>query len=223
MMSEYNLTSDQKELLRRLVEYAREYKTKQFPYQIIRGDDREDVWIMTDGDESIRCDSRGDLSALFAEGLLHDLGHSFAIRQSGLDAVANDFQKPAAVPSVTHIGAIIGHMGSGNVLATGFAQDSTLQQLVDDTALLESTVDDIADRLLDAVRTELPGAELREYVRHIDDLKTALLSKEPDPSAMQRIAGALAFFGDIEGSLALTVRALPYVGALLALGERLLR
>jgi hypothetical protein len=114
----------------------------------------------------------------------------------------------------------------GNVIAqmTGIAQGvgkaepgATVSQIVNDPDTRAAEVEMLADRLLDEVRSELPSASLRIYMQAIEDLRRALTAEEPEPSAIQRLLGTLAVFGDVEGTISLTLRAWPHVSGLLAI------
>src|SRR5688572_32386609 len=62
----------------------------------------------------------------------------YTIKQSGYDAVENDFVAPELPPSAQiNIGAIIHEMNNGNVQAVGFSSHSELQQTVNDPARLK--------------------------------------------------------------------------------------
>jgi hypothetical protein len=113
-------------------------------------------------------------------------------------------------------------MSGGNIQTVGLAKDAEISQIVNDPALLHSQVEALTKNLLEEVKAFLSGDDLIQYSQAVRSLKEELLAERPDPSVLKRLTGTLSFFADVEGTIALTVRALPYLYPLLLIAaERL--
>lgn len=219
-MVKYNLTSRQKEVLRRLVEGVQSGQATEPLIPMISLQDCEISGIGT-FDHSLL----GDLDALCETDLLTFRYNSrgekiFTIRQSGYDAVENNFIAPDLPPSTQiNIGAIVHEMSNGNIQAVGFSSHSELQQIVNDTGLLKEKVDHLTNQLLDAIKTELPADKLVAYIQSIEELKQQLSTEKTSPSILDRLFHTLSFMGDIEGTISLMARVWPYVYPLLVIAS----
>jgi DNA-binding transcriptional ArsR family regulator len=118
----------------------------------------------------------------------------------------------------TNIGALINQMSGGNVNAVGSAIESEVSQTVNDPAMLKAALDELGDRLREAVSSELRAADLEDYTRAIEDLKTELADRR-DSGRVRRLLRTLALFGDIEGTLGLIGRVAPLVGTAAVLAQ----
>jgi DNA-binding transcriptional ArsR family regulator len=150
-------------------------------------------------------------------------GHSHrsaSLLTRGKQRVVEGHRPTAGVPQF-YVGAIIQAMSGGTVQAVGLASQTDLSQVVSDTKLLQGQLRELGDRLLEAVRADLPSARLTEYTRAREALREELWSRRPDPALVKRLLGTLAFLGDIEGTLGLSLRAWPYVSSFLALATKL--
>jgi hypothetical protein len=224
-MAKYNLTTKQKQMLQLLVENVKSGKAEEPLYLIRSLQDCEIMGI----EEKFGYDLLGDLDVLCEADLLscriNSQGdNNYTIKQSGYDAVENDFIAPETPPSAQiNIGAIIHEMKNGNVQAVGFSSHSELQQIVNDPALLKEKVDVLANQLIDAIKAELPAEQLIAYMKNVEELKEQLDAKESSPSILQKVFQALSFMGDIEGTISLMTRAWPYVYPLLVIASEKIR
>ena len=73
----------------------------------------------------------------------------------------------------------------------------------------------LTENLLNEVKSALKVDELPEYTQSIEALRDQLLAEKPDPSLIQRLVRTLSFLGDVEGTIRLMTRVLPYLHPLL--------
>ena len=130
---------------------------------------------------------------------------------------AREGVSPESAAARVNVGNIIERMTGGTVQGIGSAPGATISQLAGDPAARRAEVEALTERLLAEVRDELRPDALLAYARAIEDLRCELATDEPEPSAVRRLLGTLAFLGDIVGTLGLTQRVWPYVAALLAI------
>ena len=225
-MNGYNLTDGQKELLRKLVRCVREGKLEE---PILPIGTQTGYFIQVCGEENIGFKWTGDLDALCDANLMSfrwnrkGTNRLYSIKQSGYDAVDNDFEvSPSHAGAQFNIGAIINTMSGGSIQAVGFADNAEISQVINDPALLHSQVETLTERLLDEVKSVLAGNDLIEYAQAVRSLKEQLLTEGPDSSLLKRLTRTLGLLGDIEGTIGLMVRIWPYLYPLLLIAaERL--
>lgn len=128
-----------------------------------------------------------------------------------------------AVPPPQIVGAIIHEMHGGNIQAIGQAHQSEINQLVSDPEALAEALDAILTKLLEAVKSEMPAAQLFAYMQQAEELKAALKSDTPQPAVIKRLLGTLAFLGDVEGTVGLVTRAWPLIGSLVPIAMTVLQ
>lgn len=128
-------------------------------------------------------------------------------------------ERTAASPS---IGAIIHSMSGGTVQATGTAYDSNITQIVQSPDTLRESLQELIDRLVDIVKTDVSSSDLQAYVKAADTLQEQLLSGQPQPTAIRRALSTLALFGDVEGSIGLMTRVWPFVSPIVMLAGQVL-
>jgi len=128
-----------------------------------------------------------------------------------------------AVPPPQIVGAIIHDMHGGNVQAVGQAQQSEINQLVNDPAALAEALDGILTQLLEAVKSEIPATQFFEYMQQAEELRAALKSDKPQPAVIRRLLGTLAFLGDVEGTVGLVTRVWPLIGSLVPIALTVLQ
>ena len=124
---------------------------------------------------------------------------------------------PESAAAQVNVGNIIERVTGGTVQGIGSAPGATFSQLAADPAACRAEVEALTERLLAEVRDELQAGPLLAYARAIEDLRRELAADEPEPTAVRRLLGTLAFFGDVEGTLGLTLRAWPHISGLLAI------
>lgn len=83
-----------------------------------------------------------------------------------------------------NIGALIHQMSGGNVQGVGSAVDSEVSQVVNDPGELRAALDELIEKLRDAVRAELQDRDLDDYTRALDDLKAELETRK-DPGRLK--------------------------------------
>jgi hypothetical protein len=224
-MAKYNLTPKQKKLLRILVEGVKSGKVEEPIFPICSIVDCEILGIEEKFDDNLI----GNLDVLCEANLLASRYNSqgdklYTIKQSGYDAMENDFTVSEALPSAQiNIGAIIHEMKNGNIQAVGFSDHSQLQQTVNDPELLKQKVDDLANQLLEAIKVELPSDQLIAYMKDLEELKKQLVAEKPSPSILHKLFQALSFMGDTEGVISLTARVWPFIYPLLVIASEKLR
>ena len=148
----------------------------------------------------------------------------YTIKQSGYDAVENNFVAPELPASAQiNIGAIIHEMNNGNIQAVGFSSHSELQQTVNDPVILKEKIDGLANELLDAIKTELPAEKLIAYIKSLDELKQQLVAEKSSPPILEKLFRVLSFTGDVEGTISLMTRVWPYVYPLLIIASERLK
>lgn len=219
----YNLRESQKDLLRLLVQKARDGELDEEFFV---------VWVIGGGKiAELGRDSpkipKGALDVLENAGLLlctpnykittsgsrkrprttsREINRRCTLTERAFDAVDNDFELPASDPSPIAIGAIINSMSGGNVQAVGDARDAQISQIVNDPELLRSQVDALVENLVNEVKSALELDELAEYVQAVQDLKEQLLAEERDPSLIRKLMRTLSLLGDVEGTVGLMAR-----------------
>jgi hypothetical protein len=217
-MSDYDVTDEQKSLLRLIVKCDDEDKLAEKGFvMIMRGDDKYSLFGCR-----VELESLADLDALCDAGLLSreysKRDPVYRIMNAARRAIANDFHAPPAqsVPQVT-IGAIIQTMSGGNVQAVGHAQESEISQVINDPELLRSHVQDLTDRLLNEVKPALSTDDYQRYFEAIQDLKKEVQTKEPNPNLIKRLVRTIGLLGDVEGTIGLMTRLWPLIQVLLML------
>ena len=223
-MANYNLTPRQKEVLRRLVEAVKSGQAQEPLIVACSIQDCEVIGVGTfdhslSGDLDILCDA--DLLGFRYNNRDNKI---YTIKQSGYDAVENNFVAPELPPSAQiNIGAIIHEMNNGNIQAVGFSSHSELRQTVNDPAILKEKIDGLANELLDAIKTELSAEKLIPYIKSLDELKEQLVAEKSSPSILKRLFRVLSFTSDVEGTISLMTRAWPYVYPLLVIASERLK
>jgi len=223
-MTNYNLTPRQKEVLRRLVECVKSGQANEPLIVVCTFQDCEVIGVGTfnhslSGDMEILCDA--DLLGFRYNSSGDKI---FTIKQSGYDAVENNFVAPKLPSSAQiNIGAIIHEMNNGNIQAVGFSSHSELQLTVNDPVILKEKVDSLSNELLNAIKTELSPEKLIAYKNRLDELKQQLVAEKTSPSILEKIFRVLSFTGDIEGTISLMMRVWPYVYPLLVIASEKLK
>jgi hypothetical protein len=219
-MAEYDLTLKQRQLLRTITE------------QLEAGTGKEPMFPVSDTLIGIKGkfdrNLLGDLEILSEAGLLGSRFNSsgqkmYSVKQSGYDAVKNNFVVPEGSPNTQqtfNIGAIIRDVNGGTIQAVGFNSHAELTQIINDPGLLKEKVDTLADQLLDNIKSELPSKQLVSYIQSLDELKKQIKSEKPSPSILQRLFTNISFMGDIEGAISLATRVWPYVYPLLIIAAQ---
>lgn len=126
-------------------------------------------------------------------------------------------------PRTQYVGAIIHAMHGGNVQAIGHANQSEINQLINDPAALATALNDILAQVIDAVKADLPAPQLIAYMQQAEELKGALKSDKPQPAAIKRLLSTLAFLGDVEGTAGLVTRVWPLIGSLMPIALTVLQ
>lgn len=225
---DYNLTEDQKELVRWLV---RQIRAESLPEEFYV------VWML-DGGRISEFEgehpeiTKGTLDALANAALLlcapnfktttstsgsttrpritqrqREINRRCTVTQQAFNAVDRDFElPPESSPQVT-IGAIIRSMSGGNVQAVGVVQDAEVSQVVNDPDLLRSQVEALTEGLLDEVKHSLSVDELAEYAQAVQALRDEIVAQEPRPSVIRKLVRVVGLLGDIEGTVGLMTRA----------------
>ncbi len=212
-MAEYNLTSQQKELLKTIVEQMKSGKAQEPLIPVISHSGSSIIGIQGNFGRNLL----GDLEVLSESDLLgfryNSSGNKiYTVKQSAYDAVENNFVIPESqVPTQINIGAIIRDMSGGNVQAVGLSNNSELNQLVNDTDLLHEKLNELTEQLVDVVKSELSSKKLMEYLQSIEELKKEIESEKPSPSVLQKLFASISFLGDVESTISLATRVLPYV------------
>ena len=75
----------------------------------------------------------------------------------------------------------------------------------------------LTDVLIQEFKSDLSVENLRAYLQVVEELKSEAASDNPSPTVLKKLIGSLAFMGDIEGSIALTARALPHILPIISL------
>ena len=212
-MAEYNLTPKQKQLLKTITEYVKAGKAKEPLIAMVSNDGGIIFGIKEKFDRNLL----GDLEILCEVDLLgyryNSTGNKiYTVKQSGYDAVENNFViSESQLPTQINIGAIIRDMNGGNVQAVGLNHYSELNQLVNDADLLHKKLDELTEQLVDVVKSELSSKELMMYIQSLEELKKEIESDKPASSVLQRLFASISFLGDVESTISLVTRILPYI------------
>ncbi len=216
----YNLTDQQKKLLKWIVQEVRE------------GNLSEEFSVAWTFGGCVLADYEGDpsnvpkitpalLDALAEAGMilckpshkmarsgrLYEASRTCVLKGQAYEAVDTNFEPspPQSVSQIT-IGALIHTMSGGNVQAVGVAQNAEISQVIGDPDLMRSQVEALTESLLNEVRSVLGADELVEYAQAVRDLREQLLAEKPDPSLIRKLLRTLGLLGDIEGTLGLMTR-----------------
>jgi hypothetical protein len=212
-MTEYNLTAQQRELLKTIVDQLKSGKGQEPLIPVVTNSGGHIIGFQENFGQNLL----GDLEVLNEADLLGSRYNSggdkiFTVKQSAYDAVKNKFViSETQVPTQVNIGAIIRDMNGGNIQAVGFSNNSELNQLVNDSDLLDKKLDELSEQLVDVVKSELSPKELMRYLQTIEELKEEIKSQTPSPSFLQKIFSSISFLGDLEGTISLATRVLPYI------------
>lgn len=212
-MAKYNLTPQQKELLKTIVEQMKSGNAQEPLIPVSSHSGSSIIGIQGNFGRNLL----GDLEVLSEADLLgfryNSSGNKiYTVKQSAYDAVENNFVVlESQVPTQVNIGAIIREMSGGNVQAVGLSNNSELNQLVNDSDLLHKKLDELTEQLVDVVKSELPSKELMVYLQIIEELKKEIKSEKPSPSVLQKLFASISFLGNVEGTISLITRVLPYV------------
>jgi hypothetical protein len=232
----YNLTENQKTVMRWIVQQVREgHLDEEFSVFWLRGA----AEISGFEGEHPRI-TRGTLDALAAAQVLQcrpavtmetsvsgkthpktrtrevETARRCSLTGSAYEAVDQDFEAPPPMaPAQVTIGALIQSMSGGSVQAVGIAEDADVSQVVNDANLLQANVKGLAEELMVRVKAELNVDDLAEYAQALKELKDQLLAEKPDPSFIQRSVRTLGLLGDVEGTIALMTRVWPLLYPLL--------
>jgi ribosome-associated translation inhibitor RaiA len=156
-----------------------------------------------------------------------DVIHQRAFQVKAYYETRSQYEARMAVDSARaphySVGAIVHSMSGGTLQAIGEAERSTITQIVNDPQILQARLEELITQLLEAVKAELPASSLLAYTDSANHLKEELLSSKPNASLVKRLLQILAFFGDVEGTIGLMVRAWPAVSSLLIVAAGVLQ
>jgi hypothetical protein len=212
-MAEYNLTPKQKQLLKTITDSVKMGQVKE---PLIAVSTNDGSFIM-DIKEKFDRNLLGDLEILCEADLLgfryNSSGNKiYTVKQSGYNAIDNNFVIPEnPIPTQINIGAIIRDVNGGNIQAVGLNNFAELNQIVNDADVLHKKLDELAEQLVDVIKSELPSKELVKYVQTLDELKKEIESEKPSSSALQRLFSSISFLGDVESTISLATRVFPYI------------
>jgi hypothetical protein len=212
-MAEYNLTPQQKDLLITIVEQKKSGVAREPLIPVITGRESSLIGINGSFDRNLL----GDLEVLSEADLLSFRFNGsgtkiFTVKQSAFNAVENNFIIPESqTPTQVNIGAIIREMSGGNVQAVGISTNSEINQLVNDSDLLHKKLDEITEQLIEVVKSELSSKNLIGYLQSVEELKKEIESEKPSPSVLHKLFASISFLGDVESTISLATRVLPYV------------
>jgi hypothetical protein len=212
-MAKYNLTHQQRELLKTIVEQMKSGNAQEPLIPTASHSGSSIIGIQGNFGRNLL----GDLEVLSEADLLGFRYNSsgkkiYTVKQSAYDAVENDFVIPEnQVPTQVNIGAIIRDMSGGNVQAIGLSNNSELNQLVNDSDLLHKKLDELTEQLVDVVKSELSSKELMTYLQTLEALKKEIESEKPSSSVLQKLFASISFLGDVESTISLVTRVLPYI------------
>jgi hypothetical protein len=113
--------------------------------------------------------------------------------------------------SIGSVGTYIVKMQGGNVQGIGQAVHSHVSQFANDPDALRKEFDQLADQMLEIVRGELSNPDSERYAQLVDTLRAEMLKENGEPSIVKRLLNGLALSADIEGSLTLIARLMPYI------------
>lgn len=223
-MATYNLTQRQKDLLKLLVEGIR---TKEWSNTFMDMSSLSDYMLIPmQGGDNIEIADIHDMDAIENTGLIFAQFGSkgtkrYTITQAAYDAVDQDFQVPDYSDSqVQYIGVQVQGNVGGSVQGIGYADHAAVEQIINDPEALKTEVEKITSALLDAVKADLHGGKLVEYVNNIESLKAALEDREHGKGMFQRLISALSFVNDTASSFELMAKAWPYLSVLLQLAAQ---
>lgn len=196
-MSVYDLLEKQRRAIREMVEAFERSGVNTFLFYAVYGNGKTGVHFECQPEEFVEI-GRTDLEVLAGEGLIklvalpgHDGFLTGSIRQSAIDAVRNEFERPtlATTGSVQNFYAPVGavHTGRGNIAIS--------KQFV---GLPPSEVSNLIRSMRDALST-LPVDGATEAKEHLDALETELKNQVPHQA---RIKSFLLSLWSVTGNVA---------------------
>ena len=222
-MTKYNLTPQQRDLLKTIVEQMKSGQVQEPLIPVISHNSGSSI-IGIKG--NFGRNLLGDLEVLSEADLLGSRYSSsgnkiYTVKQSAFDAIDNDFTIPEGQASTQiNIGTIIREMSGGNIQAVGLNSHSEINQIINDPQLLQEKLNTITEQLIEVVKAELPSKELIEYIKLINDLKKQIQNEKPNPSVLHNLFAGISFLGDVESTISFAARVWPYVYPLLLIAAQ---
>lgn len=218
-MPKYNLTDRQRQVIRIIVENIQSGNIDEPVVVSCAGNSCDILGI----EQHFGTSLLGDMDALVDVNMLGILSRNnfsgqYVVKQAAYDAILNNFEAPDnSVNLPLYIGAIVQQMTGGNLQAVGFSSQSEIHQVANDHQLLSESMKTLTDVLIQEFKSDLSVENLRAYLQVVEELKSEAASDNPSPTVLKKLIGSLAFMGDIEGSIALTARALPHILPIISL------
>ncbi len=222
----YNLTDDQKELLKKLVSGSLNENWGKSFLDMSAASDFCLISLGENGHElKFDFESRYDMESIVHTGLILKNDNVYIITQNAFDAVKNDFIIPNSqtLQKITnYVGTQIqGNVTGGNIQGIAYVDDSTIQQIVNNPEKLAEELENITSDLFDNVKKELGGKQLLDYSKLIAELKSVLQHEKPDANLFKKIIQGLSFLNDTTSSVDLIVKTLPYISLILQLANQI--
>lgn len=226
-MTSYDITKEQKQLLKLLV---KNIKAKKITEPIIP-EICSNSYSIEGIDKKFGRNFIWDMEALGEAGLMEFTynryssqgNRIFTITRAGYQAVENNFvfampEEPETAPDSLEV--MLGEINIGKIQAVWFANLSEIHHIVNDKSLLAETLEVLTNQLLEAIEPEISAYKLTSYKRNIRDLKAQITADDPSPSTLQRLFASLSFMESMGDSIVLAEKALPYLYPLLVIANR---
>jgi DNA-binding transcriptional ArsR family regulator len=132
------------------------------------------------------------------------------------------FLREGRMPGPSHpstsIGAVIGNV-EGPVQAIGTAYKSDFSQIISDPKMRDEYLENLERKIIETIRDELPKEDLNRYMDTLKALHQEMMSSQPKGSRIRTLLSAISLLGDIDGSISLIGRVLPFVMTLVSLAR----
>lgn len=212
------LTPTQKEALHKL----KEFRDKGGTIFIFGNDEYGDAKLLN-GSRDIVIKANDFATLLDLELLRRERGH-VVFTWTALAVIDNNYEFPQATPSQQNIGIqfLNSSISGGNIQGVGLAADE-VSQIINDPVLLQEKLDFLIEKLVEAVKFDLPHKQLLEYLQTTEELKRQLLAESPpDRSLIQKLIGTASFLDSANGTWDLTLKVWPLIFPLVQIAAHLI-
>ncbi len=200
-MSLILLTTEQKTLLRTLVDFIKSGKLKEpiVPFPV--GNPTTQYAIYLKGEDSFKFKRISDLDSLCDAGLLnyrwnrYGSGKLYYVSEAGTTAVDNNFQAPVdAFAEELSLALLVATLSGGRIVLDNddIEESKTVGEIADDPVLRHTAVTLLITSLQKTAEDLLPWPEFRSYYNLAQQLQAALLTPNPKTTALQTLFSQLA-------------------------------
>ena len=221
----YNLTSYQKEFLSLLINGIRNNGWGETFLDVSAGGIYK--LLASPSNANIQVNSISDMDIITSNGLtIMDFTRSgtkkFTITQAAYDAVDNDFLILDELTQPAIGVQVVGNVSGGNVQGIGYADNSQIQQIVDDPEKLKGEIEKLTTELLQSIKKDISSNHLKDYKKITEELKAEFQKEKYEENKFRKIIGSLSFINDTAASFQLILKVMPYISIIVQYVEKFL-